>query len=129
MAEKATYDGQADFVELIKSFSKFNRARFKKPSGSVNTYEVCIDNGSKYVTYGFIKDTNDDFIKLGKCFVGDMSAYQLSNQADASTQTGTFNTASPPFYYTTQVGATFTVTVLGTQIKLRSRKDPRGGME
>lgn len=122
---KTTYASQADFVDIIKSHAKYNRVRFKKVTAT--SYAVCVDNGNKHVTYEFLKDTNDDFYKLGKGFVGDIS-YALYSKADADTRTGTWDTATPPFYYATQVGATFTCNVTGTRILFGHRETDKGGI-
>lgn len=121
------YNNQADFVEIIKSFSKFNRVRFRKTDA--NKYEVSVDNGKKHVTYGFVKDPNDDFIKLGKGSVGDINGGDLlMSESYAENLTGTWSTSSPPFYYTTQVGATFSANATGDKIIFRHRSNNQGGI-
>ena len=125
LEERIKYETQDDFVERVKTLAKYNRVRFKKTS--TTTYEVVVDNGNKHVTYEFIKDVTDDYIKLGKCFVGSID-YALNDKDDASNLTGSWDIASPPFYYATGVGATFECTVIGTRIVFGHRAEDRGGI-
>jgi len=101
--------------------------RFRKIEA--NKYEVSVDNRNKHVTYGFIKDLNDDFIKLGKGSVGNVNGEDLlMSESYAENLTGTWSTSSPPHYYTTQVGATFSATATGDKIVFRHRSDNCGGI-
>ncbi|MDF2591405.1 MAG: hypothetical protein K0S75_871 [Clostridia bacterium] len=123
-AKKIKYMNQADYVELIKKHTNYNRLRFRMIAE--NSYQVCVDNGNNYVSYGFIKDANDDFIKLGACDIGLIGG--LVDTGLATNLTGTWNTASPPDYYTTIAESTFTVNVTGTKLVFRHRADSRGGI-
>jgi hypothetical protein len=89
--------------------------------------ELVADNGTNHVTYQMKKDINDDFWKINDCFVGIISDTIIDYQNYIS-NTGTWVTSSPPSYYTTQVGATFTGAVKGSVIKFLHYADDRGGI-
>jgi hypothetical protein len=123
-SESEKFDNQTDFVEVIKGMKKYSRLRFQKKS---NGYALSVDDGTKHSTCNLVKDTNDDFIKIDDCYVGNLSV-ALNSTSNADTRTGTWETANPPNYYTTEIGATFKATAKGSIIKLRHREDNRGGI-
>lgn len=127
LADKAKYTGQADFVDMVKDVTEFSRVRFRKLAA--DSYEVAADNGVKHSTYKFRKDPNDDFIKAGQSSVGKVGGGDLlESDTYASNLLGTWNTLSPPNYYTTQVGATFEGTATGDKIVFKHRKNTQGGI-
>lgn len=127
LADKAKYNGQADFTEMVKGLTEFDRVRFRKLA--TDLYEVAADNGTKHSTYRFRKDPTDDFIKAGKASVGLVSGGDLLvSETYATNLVGTWSTASPPHYYTTQIGATHDGVATGDKIIFRHRKNTQGGI-
>lgn len=124
-------DDQVNFVDLIRAHGpRYTRARLVKTA--TNGYQVRLDDGVRGAVYGFVKDTNDDFIKVDGCYTGygDALTYSglLVNPTDL---TGTWNAGSlsTTSWYTTAVGATFTKTIAGgDRIDLRVTRATNGGM-
>ena len=125
LAENMKYENQVDFIKLMQSFTSYKRLRYKKTA--TNMMELVADNGTNHVSYQMKKDSNDDFWKLNDCFVGTISDTILNYQ-NYTSNTGTWVTSSPPSYYTTQVGATFTGTTKSSVIKFLHYADDRGGI-
>jgi hypothetical protein len=119
------FEGQADFVNIIENRVAYKNLSFKRVNAT--RFQVFADDGVKNVTYDFIKDVNDDFMKINDAFFGDVLPilYQLS---DTPVYTGTGWVTATANNYTTVVGDTFTVHCSGTELRLSTFKDNRGGI-
>jgi hypothetical protein len=128
LAESMKFQAQANFVELIKNRVAYNRLRIQK----LGTYlQAVLDDGNNHSTYSFKKDPNDDFNKLGVCFVGKLglsSPNTTDYKSNTTNRTGTWVLDYPPNYYATVVGATFSASVKGEKITFAHFSDPRGGI-
>lgn len=119
---------QVDFVELVRAHApRYTRARLVKTA--TNAYQVRLDDGVRGAVFAFIKDANDDFVKIdgGYTGYGDALTYNalLVSPGDI---TGTWNTTTSS-WYTTQVGATFTKTIAGgDRLDFRTTLATNGGM-
>lgn len=82
---------------------------------------------NKYMFVDFLKDSNDDFIKLGEVGYCDVVEEEIFQEKLNGTLSGTFNTVNPNSY-TTQVGATITTTFTGSSIYFNHYADNRGGI-
>lgn len=122
---------QTDFTQLVKDRTGFNRGSLKKIDNAM--FEVTLDNGMKHSTYRFTEDVNDDFRKLTKVYVGDVSDFIIS-EFDAVDKdiTGTWNGSSKSSnnWYTQDSSspAGFTGYVTGEKINFISMTDNRGGV-
>lgn len=125
MADTAKYNNQIDFIQLIQSFTSYRRLRFRKSTDTL--MELTADNGNKHITYQLTKDANDDFWKIGDCFVGELEE-GIIDCANYSDTTGTWVTLYPPKHFTTEIGATFTAKVKGSTIVFVHFSDSRGGI-
>ncbi|MBW8383945.1 MAG: phage baseplate upper protein [Youngiibacter sp.] len=125
-AQNTLFSNQVDFVQFVKDYShKYTKMKFVKVSETA--WRVLLNDEMKGITYQFKKDYQDDFIKLdaGYCGAGDTQIDK--DYADVGRLTGTWNTATGNFY-TTVVGATFTLGCMGSKIILYGLAEPRGGM-
>lgn len=131
LAETIKYQQQVDFVDFIKERVGYSRFRLKRISATMP--EVVFDDGNKHVSYRFNKDTNDDFYKLSKVYVGDLT-HQTVEKYDAKNPddiTGTWNVTSltGKNWFTTDrtTPATIKGKVTGNNIVFHAFGDNRGG--
>ena len=123
LAQTMKFKNQTLFVDVLKDMQSFKSMYFYREAG--DKYNLLLENGDKYIKYQFMKDVNDDFIKLNHGKVGVVS---IPIDADsAQNLTGNWNTSSTN-HYTTEVGATFTTNTRGTRLEFMHYAEDRGGV-
>ena len=123
LEEITQYNGQADFVQMIANLKNYKSMVFKKLSGF--NYSLFLHDGTRHASYKYVKDTNDDFIKIGSCFTGNMNT-MIYDTADVVKVGGGWVEGGVTDY-TTVVGAGFTGSIKGSELRLRYYADNRGG--
>lgn len=118
---------QSDFARLaLDQGPRYTTMRLAKVGTS--TYSVRLNDGERGAIYRFIKDTNDDFIKIDSCYTGYGLGLVGLDSPEPGDLTGTWNTASAT-YYTQVAASTATMTVPGgSTLQLRINKTDRGGL-
>ncbi|WP_405451220.1 hypothetical protein [Paenibacillus sp. HJGM_3] len=120
---------QVDYVQLLREHNETAVTLYAKVTGNRSVEALIPFKGKRCAHYAFIKDTNDDFIKMQYGAVSDLDIqYMRMNALDYASKTGTWVTGFPPNDYTTQVGATFTFTFEGTGFNFQHFTDTRGGV-
>lgn len=128
LAESVKFNGQVDFVDLIKNRVAYDGLYVKKITNPYEALSVYLINGNNHITYEFRKNTNDDFYIFHTAFAGDVSTLSLYKNSTSS-KTGTWTALDGSNnIYTTQVGATFTVQSKGERLELNHNSDNRGGV-
>ncbi len=122
---------QKNYYELAKSCIKkyhttYDGSMLYRKFGNIISSLVPITN-TKFMYADFIKDANDDFIKLGEVGYCDIIEQEIFSEKLNGTLTGTFNTTSYNSF-TTQVGATISISFTGSSIYLNYYSDNRGGI-
>ncbi len=122
---------QKNYYELAKSCIKkyhttYDGSMLYRKFGNIISSLVPITN-TKFMYADFIKDANDDFIKLGEVGYCDIIEQEIFSEKLNGTLTGTFNTTSNNSF-TTQVGATISMSFTGSSIYLNYYSDNRGGI-
>lgn len=121
---------QTDYVELLAARSRTTRLQLSKYAGGFQVSCITPDNLS-HMTYQFPTPVDDYWI-AGEVWAGAMGTTNLADSKGfpVLTKTGVYNSASAtPF--TTEVGATFTGTVVlprPGRIAFKHYGDDRGGM-
>lgn len=130
LADNATLSAQTDFVNLIRDRAKYKRLRVRKNTLNATVFDVVLDDGVKHITYDFQKNVNDDFWLFREGYTADLASIMVDHDdaEDASERTGVWVTSGGANYYTTEVGATFTCTAKGSEIKMSFYADNRGGI-
>jgi hypothetical protein len=130
-ADLDKYEHQEDFVETLRRNSNINKlftvscTNITKHDYSI-VYDIGNNRGVEYLTD---KQTVDDYIILKDGRVGATGlTYSNSDNPNYDSNTGTWVTSSPPNYYTTQVGATFTKTLNTAGFDFNFFGDNRGGI-
>ena len=132
LADIAKLNNQSDFVDIVKDImTPYTAMLFEKTAA--NTYQVRLNNKEKGVVYQFIKDLNDDFIKIDTCGVGISDTITgVVNPASGGIanpifDNGTF-AGSGNHFHTTTVNDFVTFSGYGTTIKLFANTETRGGL-
>ena len=121
--DTAVFGRQNLFVDILKDMQSFEAVKYYREDG--NRHNVLLENGDTFIKYQFIKDTNDDFIKLNHGKIGTIS---IPVDADsAQNLTGSWNTASTN-HYTTAVGATFQTNTQGVELHFMHYANNQGGI-
>ena len=126
--ETIKFDGQVDYVDLIRNRTKYNAVYAKKISSPYEALSVFCSNGKDHVTHEWRKNANDDYWIYHVGFLGEvktLAKYKASTSAKTGVWTSPDGSGN---VYTTEVGATFTVNIQGEQIALNHLADTRGGM-
>lgn len=127
---------KTDFLNKTKynnSIFEKIKAQRKEPymffvKSSQTAFQICSHDAVKHSTYVFSKDANDDFVKLSSIFTGDVGlSVAIPNQAAPANRTGTF-IGTVGNLYTTTVGDSFTLNVIGEKLVFYSYGDNRGGV-
>ncbi|CAG7598191.1 hypothetical protein PAESOLCIP111_00205 [Paenibacillus solanacearum] len=120
---------QVDFVQLLREHSETAPQLYAKVAGNRQIEVLIPFRGARCAHYAFIKDPNDDFIKLQNGAVSLLrSALSVADALDYTGKTGNWVTQFPPNDYATQVGATFTFAFSGTGFDFQHYTDNRGGI-
>lgn len=127
LAQTMKFQSQTDFVDLVKQYSsEYTKMLFKR--AGTNRYQILLNNDVKGVVYQFIKDANDDFIKIDACYTGIGEGVVSTDFPTTEDISGTWNTSTSS-WYTSQPGATFTLSVeKGSKLMLRVQRESRGGL-
>ena len=123
LAETVTFSNQTHFVDVLKNMQSFNTMTFQNESS--NKYSLMLESGEKYIKYQFVKDINDDFIKLNHGKIGSINI--ATNAVPPDNTTGSWNRASSN-QYAVDVGGTFSAVVEGSSIDFFYYSDDRGGI-
>jgi hypothetical protein len=117
---------QVDFYEIaVKQLKQSDTLYYSKQNDLIKVL-VPISK-TLYNYFDFLKDANDDYIKLGEVgYCNKVNDFVYIDRVNG-TLTGTFNTASNSSY-TTQVGATIALTFTGSAIDFNYYSDNRGGV-
>ncbi|CAG7617446.1 hypothetical protein ACFQI7_02235 [Paenibacillus allorhizosphaerae] len=120
---------QVDFVQLLREHNETATQLYVKVTGN-RSIEVLIPfKGKRCAHYAFMKDPNDDFIKLQNGAVSILSSTStVAGVIDYAAKTGNWVTNFPPNDYTTQAGATFSFSFNGTGFDFQHYTDNRGGV-
>lgn len=118
---------QIDFYQLGLSYLPENRnVLYSKTDSNMLKSMVQID-ATNYMFFDFIKDSNDDYIKLGEVgYCKLANNYSLLSNTNG-TLIGTFNTGTSNSY-TTTVGSRIELTFTGSSIDFKHFSDNRGGV-
>lgn len=127
LSDTLNQSDQVDFVDLVVNHGPRYGSMNVLKIGD-NRYKIRLDDGSRGVVYEINKDLNDDFIKVNECSVGfDPLAVHSFSEPSTDDLTGSWSTGSSS-WYTTQVGATISQTVVGSQIDVWIGTETRGGL-
>jgi hypothetical protein len=129
LGEQEAHPDQVDLVDVVASLSpRYTAASFVKVAAG--KYQCRLHDGKRGVTYGFVKDANDDFHKIDACYVGFGNALQSTLDVQLENTTGAWVTTTAESWYTTTPGAGFTMTapVGANALSLRIVEHTRGGM-
>ena len=120
---------QKDFVKIAdNSKANYGELLFRRVNSATFNIAQKID-AFKYSLWSVIKDANDDFWKLGKCSLVDMSVINNVLKTRKSTFLDKVNPViSGNNYHTTTIGDIIYTTFKGTKIELRHFSDTRGGI-
>lgn len=116
---------EIDFVRLLREHNEVPNSLYTRIIGERYFEVVQPIRGNIVARHIFRKNTNDDYIKYHTISIGETKNESGKN---FDSKTGTWNTTTPPNYFTTEVGATFTVTFRGTGIDFQHYADNRGGV-
>lgn len=99
---------------------------YYQKTGIANAINVFVPvKNSKFAKYPIIVD-NGGFQRLDSASIGTIGVNELGRRN--ATYGGTWVTSSPPEYYTTIIGSTFSFSFSGTKISIYSTVDTRGGL-
>lgn len=127
LAENVMFEGQADFVDMVRDRTSYSSMRVKKTDNPYESLNVFLINGNNHISYDFKKNNNDDFWIFNTAYTGKLTLSEIY-YASTSSRTGNWSELSGANRYTTEVGATFTVNIKGERIHLQHHADNRGGV-
>ena len=126
--EVTTQLAQTDFVSQVSRLIGGYEKMYYKRENSLGWMTVMLRNGLEHVSWTFRNNTADDFIILGDCFYGHVTeSFARYGEENYDSVTGTWNTSSSN-NYTTQVGATFTKTMMGEKFEFNHYANNQGGL-
>jgi hypothetical protein len=122
-----TSQPQTDFYQLGLSYLSDNREVLYSKTNSNMLKTMVQINETNYMFFDFLKDTSDDYIKLGEVGYCELiNDYSLLSNTNGQL-TGTFVTSSSNSY-TTVVGSRIGLTFSGSSIDFKYFSDTRGGV-
>lgn len=128
LAQNVNFQGQADFVEMIKNRTNYKVLTVKKIDTPYEALQVFCHDGNQHITHEWKKNTNDDFWIYNVAFGGRLTTSPDYLKSTTS-KTGTWSTIDGSGnVYTTQIGATFTVQINGSTLQMNHMTDNRGGI-
>lgn len=128
------YFSQTDYVEQIESKSSKNILQVHKTTTGESLEVVATSPSGAYTTYS-VEGTNtgsgrDDYRIVAEAYTGTLPT--KSTTYNDLTRTGTFSATADIYAYTSQVGATFDLTIdlpfTGSEVRFFPYKDNRGGV-
>ncbi|MGP9039823.1 hypothetical protein [Cytobacillus kochii] len=127
LAETANLQNQVDYVKMVRDHNITNLKMKTRVKGD-RIIEVFVPlSNNEYARYEFGKDANDDYIKLHNGETAIKSNNDLRVGKNYDTNSGIWSTSSKN-HYTTQIGATFTVSFTGHKFEFCYFADTRGGV-
>lgn len=130
LAQRMTFDvkNQTDFIQAFQAQKQSKPLLYQILQD--RRFDVFIPQYGKYgAMYRFLKDVDDDFVKLSFADYSKMDNVTIySDNKNYDSTTGTWSTTTAPNYYTNGVGNTFTVSFYGTGIDFLHFADTRGGV-
>lgn len=129
LTQTAKINSQVNFVDFVQN-NKQPYDYMKLLKRADNAYQIWLSNSDKGIIYDFVKDPNDDFVKLNAGFSGlNKNGYVFVDKDVVSDTdlTGNFMTSGVS-RYTTTIGNTFTLKATGERLVLTINAETRGGL-
>lgn len=127
--DRQPFDG--DLVALLQSYSTLKDSVIVKVRDT-GTVDIGVFYGDNKATIYTMKPDGDGFWRLFDVINRPLTKVEKSGGYKKSinyeSTTGTWNTSSPPFHYTTEIGATFTGSFDGTGFIFNHRSNNAGGL-
>lgn len=129
LTDKPSYEDS--LIKLLHNHSALKETVLVK-ARNATTIDIAVQHGENRVTvYTMIPD-GDGWWRLRDVVVRSLTRTEVQENKNQhknyDSDTGTWNKQSPPNFFATQAGATFTATFWGTGCKFASRVDNRGGV-